>query len=151
MSAHRSPGRQRGAAAVECAFSCLAIWIMLMAVWVLGQLSYQRSLIRAAARDAAQMIAGATPSERAVPGAVAALQASAENALRAAVEAQGNEVELIVIAQYPLNNYSPSLSRVVVTVNANIMESVFPNWGAYGGFAENITVEVPYGSRIGGP
>lgn len=140
-----------GAAALELAFVLLASWMLIVMVWILGNIILQRSIIRAAALNAAELIASATPAELASADTIALIEQRAEEVLREAIERGGNEVLEIDIDRNSRSFYPPDLQTVEVKVEANIGERVFPNAMVFGGVSERIVVEVPYGGRLAGP
>ncbi|HEY1044100.1 MAG TPA: TadE family protein [Telluria sp.] len=142
--------RWRGSATVEFALVFIAVWTVVVLCWVAGSVALQRNLIKAAARDAAMMVADATPAELASTAAIGDLEDRAETALREAIEREGNEVNSINIVRRNLNAYNPSLRTVQVSVEAVVAENVFPNVLPLG-MAVAITVEVPHGGRLSGP
>lgn len=142
--------RERGAAALEFALVFVAVWAVLLSCWVAGNIALQRSLIKEAARDAAMLLANATPAELASTTAIDQLETRAEELLRDAVEQGGNEPGSIeIFRDNAIDTYNPSLTSVRVSVEALITEHVFDSFPFE--HSVSITVEVPYGSRLAGP
>jgi hypothetical protein len=143
--------RMRGAAVVEFALVFVGTWTVVVLCWVAGNIALQRSLIKAAARDAAMLVANANPAEMATSAAVNQLEDRAEALLQEAVERGGSEVSYVNIARRVTGSYGPALNTVRVTVDATVVENVFPNSFMFGQYPVTITVEVPYGGRLSGP
>lgn len=150
MSPPDRRGRERGAAALEFALVFVAVWAVLLSCWVAGNVALQRSLIKAAARDAAMLVANATPAELASAATINQLETRAEALLRNAVEQAGNEAGSIeIFRDNAIGTYNPSLTSVRVSVEALITEHVFATFPFEHTLV--VTVEVPHGSRLAGP
>lgn len=142
--------RERGAAVIEFALVFVAVWTVLQACWIAGNVALQRSLIKEAARDAAMLVANATSAELASSATIGELEDEAEAAIRYAIERAGNQAGSIqIFRDNAINTYNPSLRTVRVSVEALVTEQVFAQFPFE--HSISITVEVPHGGRLASP
>lgn len=144
--------RARGAAAIEFALVFISVLTVVIICWIAGNMALQRSLIKDAARNAAMLVADATPAELASSAAISDLEERAEATLTEAIERAGSAVQSVQIRRRnAVTGYNPALRTVEVDVEAIYSEQVFPDTLPFGEFAIGLTVEVPHGSRLAGP
>lgn len=146
MKIHPPPPRERGSVVIEFTFVVGMLLAMMSATWSLGRVMLQERLIRAAAEDAAQMVAHSTPLEMYDADAAEEVTDRAQDMLEAVIDESGNTRIDVDVECVPACAASASPSRVRVEVMANVSDSTFAFFG-FDGYGVNIAVEVPYAGR----
>lgn len=142
----------RGSAAVELALVVLAFSLLLPFWWRAGRSMMQYGAIRAAAFDAANLIAHAAPSELASSAGVDALEARAEAILVDAIAANGGELVGMDIDCLPADScVGTDVQTVRASVTAVVGPTAFADFGSGEGNTIMVLVETSYGGRTLSP
>ena len=139
--------RERGSVVIEFTFVVGMLLAMMSATWSLGRVILQERLIRAAAEQAAQMVAHSTPLEMYDADAAEEVTDRAQDMLEAVIDESGNTRLGVDVRCIPQCAAAAVPGRVRVEVMANVSDSTFAFFG-FDGYDVNIAVEVPYAGRI---
>ncbi|MFD2365227.1 TadE/TadG family type IV pilus assembly protein [Pseudoduganella sp. GCM10020061] len=141
--------RSAGVATIEFAIIAVVAIVIMQFCWWAGRAYWQRSLLEAAARDAARLIASTPPGELTSSSQFNTAIANANALVEAAVQESGIDFAGLDIAcdGSIVCNSAVGLRVIRLEAEALLPETVFPALGG-DGLAVTVSVEVPYDGRF---
>lgn len=139
----------KGIATIEFAFVAVMAILIMQFCWWAGRAYWQRSVLEAATRDAARLIASMPPGELASSSAFHAARADAETLLQEVLQRNGITFEGSGVScdGSLICGSAAGLKVIRMEARATLPETVFAVFGG-DGLVIDVAVEVPYDGRF---